>query len=87
MALSAEGFIQQLTLEQVIRVEERHLGGSLPTLAEFKELHDQLVDDAGLAVRSLCRYLDERVGRVVLVTVNFDTLVEFACCGASPSVR
>ena len=76
MALDAEDFIQQLTLEQVIRAEERHFGGSLPTLADFKELHDQLVDDAGPAVRSLCRYLDERVGRVVLVTVNFDTLVE-----------
>lgn len=76
MALGAEGFIQQLTLEQVIRAEERHYGGSLPTLADFKELHDQLVDDAGPAVRSLCRYLDERVGCVVLVTVNFDTLVE-----------
>ena len=76
MAMGAEGFIQQLTLEQVIRAEERHLGGSLPTLGEFKELHDQLVNEAGPAVRSLCRYLDERVGRVVLVTVNFDTLVE-----------
>ena len=73
MALGAEGFIQQLTLEQVIRAEERHYGGSLPTLAEFKELHDQLVDNAGPAVRSLSRYLDERVGRVILVTVNFDT--------------
>lgn len=76
IALGAESFIQQLTLEQVIRAEEQHFGGSLPTLADFKELHDQRVDDAGPAVRSLCRYLDERVGRVVLVTVNFDTLVE-----------
>lgn len=76
MALGAEGFIQQLTLEQVIRAEERHFGGSLPTLAEFKDLHDQLVSNAGPAVRSLSRYLGERVGRVVLVTVNFDTLVE-----------
>ena len=76
MALDAEDFIQQLTLEQVIRAEERHFGGSLPTLADFKELHDQLVDYAGPAVTSLCRYLNERVGRVILVTVNFDTLVE-----------
>ncbi|MCY3923457.1 MAG: hypothetical protein OXG27_13845 [Chloroflexi bacterium] len=76
MALSAEDFIQQLTLEQVIRAEERHFGGLLPTLAEFKDLHDQLVDEAGPAVRNLCQYLDERDGRVVLVTVNFDTLVE-----------
>lgn len=76
MALGAENFIRQLTLEQVIRAEERHYGGALPTLAEFKDLHDQLVGNAGLAVSSLCRYLDERMGRVVLVTVNFDTLVE-----------
>lgn len=76
IALGAEGFIQQLTLEQVIRAEQRHFGGSLPTLAEFKDLHDQLVPNAGPAVRSLCHYLNDRVGRVVLVTVNFDTLVE-----------
>ena len=76
IALGPEGFIQQLTLEQVIRAEQRHFGGSLPTLTEFKDLHDQLVPNAGPAVRGLCRYLGERVGRVVLVTVNFDTLVE-----------
>lgn len=76
MSLDAEDFIQQLTLEQVIRAEERHFSGSLPTLEDFKDLHDQLVPNAGPAVRSLCRYLDERVGRVVLVTVNFDTLIE-----------
>ena len=76
VALGAEGFVQRLTLEQVIRAEERHFDGSLPTLGEFKDLHDQLVDDPGPAVLSLCQYLRKRVGRVVLVTVNFDTLVE-----------
>lgn len=76
MSLDAEDFIQQLTLEQVIRAEQRHFGGSLPTLEDFRDLHDQLVSNAGPAVRSLCRYLNERIGRVVLVTVNFDTLVE-----------
>jgi hypothetical protein len=76
MRLSVPVYIEQLTLEQVVRAEQRFLA-SLPTLDEFKRLHDSVIDLPGPAVRDLMAVLPRATaGRLVLASVNFDLLVE-----------
>jgi hypothetical protein len=68
-------YISQLTLEQVVRAEQRFLN-NLPTLSEFKSLHDSLVSSPGPAVSDLSAILPRAAGRLILAAVNFDLLVE-----------
>lgn len=68
-------YIGQLTLEQVVRAEERFLS-SLPTLDEFKADHDSVLSSPGPAVRDLASILPRATGRVILAAVNFDLMVE-----------
>jgi hypothetical protein len=74
-ALRADEFARALTLEQVIRAEKR-LYEDLPTLAEFKAHHDSVVGTPGPAARDLGLILSHLKGRIVIVEVNFDRLVE-----------
>jgi hypothetical protein len=73
--MSQAEFVNQLTLEQVIRVERR-MYPDLPSLQQFRELEDRNMGSPGVAVRDLVEILAARVGRLVLVTVNFDLLIE-----------
>lgn len=75
LALNSEVYIEQLTLEQVVRVEKR-LYPDLPTLREFAMHHDDVIDSPGTAVRELVKILGKIAGRVILVEVNFDLLIE-----------
>jgi hypothetical protein len=74
-ALTRVQFANRLTLERVIQVEaETHPG--LPTLQEFRELHDRLVHAPGAAVLDLAQILQAGANRIILAGVNFDRLVE-----------
>ena len=73
--LSLPVYIDQLTLEQVVRAEQRFLS-SLPTLDDFKSVHDSVIDSPGSAVQDFMAILPRAAGRVVLAAVNFDLLVE-----------
>jgi hypothetical protein len=73
-ALGEEAYVRELTLEQVIRAEQRFTGGALPTLEEFRQHHDVVIETPGPAVTDLAYILSQRVGRVILVEVNFDRL-------------
>lgn len=68
-------FIRQLTLERVITAEKR-IYTDLPTLQEFREHHDDVIEAPGSAVLDLMRVLEIAAGRVIIVEVNFDLLVE-----------
>ena len=80
-AMSRADYASQLTLEQVTAVEAK-VDPSLPTLREFKAHHDRVVVAPGPAVVDLAYLVAHGVGRLILVTVNFDELVE-AAAGAS----
>lgn len=71
-------FVRQLTLERVLR-EENHVQGLTfsSTLKRFRERHDQVL--AGMAAGALATPLAKLAqlqGRVVIVTVNFDGILE-----------
>src|SRR5450756_986279 len=72
---TAESYVAQLTLEQVVRAEKRLYPG-LPTLTEFREHHDRVVSAPGSAVLDLAAILRKAAGRVIIVEVNFDLLIE-----------
>jgi hypothetical protein len=72
--LSEDQFADQLTLEQVLAYE-RIQYPELPTLAEFAQAHARAVSAPGTSVTSLADLLQAPNG-LVLVTVNFDELVE-----------
>jgi hypothetical protein len=74
-AMSQEEFVDQLTVEQVIRAEQR-MDPGLPTLVEFRELHNRVIGAPGSSVLSLAHVLQRRAGRIVVAEVNFDLLVE-----------
>lgn len=74
-ALPRDEFAEGLTLERVLDAESR-LYPQLPTLAEFKTHHDQVVGSPGPAVLGLASILQKRSRRVIVVEVNFDLLVE-----------
>lgn len=73
--MSRDEFVFGLTLEQVIRIEKT-MYPALPTLQEFRSHHDSQVDKPGQAVQDLAAILDHGKGRVIVVEVNFDELVE-----------
>jgi hypothetical protein len=74
--LSPTEFAGSLTLERVLREElYRHGPTGSPTLHNFKELNAEAVKLPGAAVRALHKLI--QYGRsLVIVTVNFDTLIE-----------
>lgn len=74
-SLSRNEFVAGLTLERVLDAERRHFS-DLPTLAEFKALHDRVVGIPGPSVLALANILQQDSGRVIVVEVNFDQLVE-----------
>lgn len=74
--LTEDEFVSGVTLENVVRIEQRVAGGGVPqTLIDFQEVHDGLVGNPGGAVRALGSMLDAS-SRLALVTVNFDELIE-----------
>ena len=72
---SQDRFVASLTLERVIR-SESEIFPSLPTLRNFRGIHDQRVGAPGPAVVQLAKILQSGHGRVVVVEVNFDLLIE-----------
>jgi hypothetical protein len=70
-------FVRNLTLERVLREEVHPLSENAvpPTLKEFGDIQRGALASPGLAVRQLRRMLTLR-GRLVLLTVNFDQLIE-----------
>jgi hypothetical protein len=72
--LNEQEFAAHVTLEQVLAFEKVRYA-SLPTLAEFREVHDRAVAAPGEAVAALARIVREP-NDLVLVTVNFDELLE-----------
>lgn len=77
--LSRERFVEHLTLEQVVRAERRASSGVSATLSDFAEHHDRVVNTPGQAVRDLCAFLASQGHRPILVTTNFDRLIEVHC--------
>jgi len=73
--MSRDQYIAQLTLEQVVRVEGR-LFPNLPTLVDFKAVHDTVIDTPGPAVMELAAILRNASRKLIVVEVNFDLLVE-----------
>ena len=73
---SIQEFSYNLTLERVLREEFWRSGidGS-PTLRRFEELNRNALNNTGPSIRSI-RAIIERIPRLVLITVNFDNLVE-----------
>lgn len=72
-AAGEEPFADALTLEQVVRLESTLYSGVPETLQDFAARHDRAIP--GHAVRALARVAGYRPG-LVLVTVNFDELIE-----------
>jgi len=73
--MSVDQFIGDLTLEQVVRAENR-MDLGLPTLVEFRERHNRIIESPGSAVLDLAEILKHTKGRIIIVEVNFDLLVE-----------
>jgi hypothetical protein len=73
--MAADLYAKQLTLEQVIRAEQR-VHPDLPTLVQFKTHQDAVLGTPGQGVIDLARVAELAVGRLVVVEVNFDQLVE-----------
>ncbi|MDQ3724434.1 MAG: SIR2 family protein [Actinomycetota bacterium] len=77
--LSEAEFRQLLTLERVLQVELAETSDPLgPTLTDFAAEVEEAKQAPGQALISLSEML-EQGGRFVLVTVNFDELVEHQC--------
>ena len=74
-AISPEDYIRDLTLEQVVRAEKR-MHPDLPTLRSFRDHHNEVISSPGVAALELAKILESLRGRIVLVEVNFDLLVE-----------
>jgi len=84
-ALDRDAFADQLTLERVLR-EERQLHpppDTMPTLDEFADDNARALERIGPAVKAAAALMraDDRA-RLVIATVNFDTLLESAADGA-----
>jgi len=73
--LTKEEFVSRLTLERVVRAERR-MAPNLPTLKEFRQHHDTVLGAPGGAVLDLAKILRYAAGKVILVEVNLDLLVE-----------
>jgi hypothetical protein len=76
--LSGQQYAESLSLEQVMRIERRQFPAEdvLPTLRDFTIHHDRVINAPGSAPRSLGALLPLLQRKVVLLTVNFDRLVE-----------
>lgn len=74
-AMREDLYIDQLTLEQVVRAEKRFYDDT-PTLHDFKAHHDTVIDSPGQAALAFAEVLQGMGGRVIVVEVNFDRLVE-----------
>ncbi len=73
--LGEQRFVESVTLENVVRIEERVSDGLPRTLTDFRATHDRRVNSPGPAVRDLRRLLESPRG-LVIATVNFDETVE-----------
>ncbi|WP_056865206.1 hypothetical protein [Nocardioides sp. Leaf285] len=75
--IQEEDFIESLTLERVLREEVRGRahGERLPTLVKFDEMQQKVLDSPGPSMRDLRALLQLR-RRLVLLTVNFDQMIE-----------
>ena len=74
-SMNSQVFASELTLERVLAVEKR-TDPNLPTLQEFKERHDKVVDHPGPSVSHLAEILRSADAKIVIVQLNFDCLVE-----------
>lgn len=78
--LAAEDFALRLTLERVLREERAHHAppDTMPTLDYFAAGNSRALGRRGPAVDALGEMLHSTEGlpRIVIVTVNFDTLIE-----------
>ena len=72
-----DAWTSRLTLEHVVRIESEHYVQAIPqTIADFAALHDRvLASSIGECVLALRRLVARRA-RLILVTVNFDELLE-----------
>jgi SIR2-like domain len=74
--LTEDEFVSRLTLERVLREElHRYSTAQSPTLRYFREEHDRALLQAGSSIRSLARVV-ETGRKLIIVTVNFDELLE-----------
>jgi hypothetical protein len=73
--MPADQYAKRLTLEQVVRAEQK-VYPDLPTLTEFREHHDAVIGTPGQGVLDLSKVAELMPGRLVVVEVNFDRLVE-----------
>jgi hypothetical protein len=73
--MGEESFSAELTLEQVVRIEQTQLGGVPQTLTDFQLLDQQA--SSGPAVLRLVQTI-QGSRRFVLVTVNFDEVLDRA---------
>jgi hypothetical protein len=73
-----EQFAASLTLERVLREEYDLCNGpaASPTLADIRAANDRAILAPGLAPQALRRIIDRKDQTLVLVTVNYDMLVE-----------
>lgn len=76
--ITLEKFRDSLTLERVLREElHRHKDpATSPTLLALGQRNDEVVISPGMAVRELHKIIKHSSHSLVVVTVNFDTLVE-----------
>ena len=68
-------FASELTLERVLAVEKR-TDPNLPTLQEFKERHDTVVNNPGSSVHHLAKILRDPDTKIIVAQLNYDCLVE-----------
>jgi hypothetical protein len=74
--MGANDFADTLTLERVLREELHDYGPeNSPTLGDMLTQNDNALRNTGLAVRALHKLIRRR-RHLVIVTVNFDTLIE-----------
>ncbi len=73
--MPADEYAKRLTLEQVVRAEQK-VYPQLPTLVAFKDHHDSVIGTPGQGVLDLSKVAELMPGRLVIVEVNFDQLVE-----------
>ena len=74
--MSREEFCSRLTLERILREEIWRSGaGGSPTLDRFADMNAGALDSLGPSVRKLQEIMSMIPG-LVIVTVNFDTLIE-----------
>lgn len=72
--VDGDTYARKLTLERVVSVEREHFG-SLPTLEKLRDLESDALAAPGEAVERLHELIDAGA-RIVIVTVNFDRLIE-----------